>query len=204
MRAKFIGNDIDNITSEDILDKETLDHFWRADNMEETLLWEYADEYNIDHSELEDNEEFKESQEFRDYFEEWMDYRTENVIQKFKYEIIDDNNNIPIWRHMSVKENWIDHLNNYGKHLGVFWSWDESAAEAHWGHNRGLKLMIIESVVNADVVDWKQTIIVNIDPYQQVEKEIRLHKNTPLEIISLELDNKVIDPKELTQKIFMS
>lgn len=205
MRAKFVGNNIHNITPSDVLDKATLDELWNYDNMDEYIVYEYAIEYNIDYKELEDDEEFLESKELRDYFNYQMEYLCDNVIYTFENDIINHDDTIDIWRHMKVKPDWKQHLLKEGKHLGIYWSWDEHAAEPHWGYGADRSLLaVLESKVNQRYVDWKSTIINNMNPWQRDEKEVTLRRGTPIKLESLEIDGKQVEDISILNKIYLS
>ena len=65
------------------------------------------------------------------------------------------------------------------KGLGVYWSWDEDAAEAHWGYGQGSGSVeyTLKAQVQEGDIDWKGTIWANLDPsIGEDEKEIRLRK----------------------------
>lgn len=71
------------------------------------------------------------------------------------------------------------------RHPGIYWSWSEGAAEAHWGkYDQG----DIEWVIAADVpegsVNWIQTLAQNASPDYENECEITLKQNAALEIVS--------------------
>jgi GNAT superfamily N-acetyltransferase len=62
------------------------------------------------------------------------------------------------------------------KGIGVYWSWDEDAAEAHWGHfGQGFQNYTLKAQVQEKDVDWTGTMWANLDPdLGEDEKEIRL------------------------------
>jgi hypothetical protein len=96
------------------------------------------------------------------------------------------------------------------KHLGIYWSWDENAAEAHWGHSGGQNIVVlIKSSVREEYVNWNETIIANMDiSLGENEKEIQLFKNTKLKIEELYVDDEnIIDMPEngmLKTKTFLA
>lgn len=201
MRAQRVSdNSIDFITPEFV--REYFEEY--DESIEELILSNYANENNINIDDLKD-ENFVETKEFKEYYNHELLYWADNAINMFKNDVIQLDNTIPIWRELTVDKNWIDHLNSRGKHLGIYWSWDKDAVEAHWGHNtKQKKKYVIESIINANHVDWKNTILLNMDPtLGKDEKEIRLYKNTPLEIVSLEIGGKNVI-NLLTQKILLA
>ena len=160
--------------------------------------YEMQDDYSLSADDKEkilhddDDDEIMES----DRFKRWLKYDVEYRIDNFMYEIkdyINANGIINIWRKMTVDDNWIKRLPTSGNRLGIFWSFDENAAEAHWGGNETNKITI-ESEISQEYVNWDETIKLNIDPsIGEVEKEIRLFKNTPIIIKSLSINNEFVN-----------
>ena len=62
------------------------------------------------------------------------------------------------------------------KGIGIYWSWDEGTAEAHWGRfGNGAVEVLLRAQVSENDVDWEGTIIANLDPsLGEDEQEIRL------------------------------
>ena len=107
-----------------------------------------------------------------------------------------------IYRVITVDNNWLEHLKTKGKHLGIFWSWDEETAEAHQGdRNKPNEAHITCEIKNTDV-NWLETIRLNTHPYNNEEKEIRLFKGTPLKITNLLINNINIDDNTVCSKTF--
>lgn len=165
----------------------------------------------ISDNDLDDNNEseIEDSTEFNEYIE---DILKDNFIE-FKetiYDIIDDNTDkIKIYRSIRVDDNWLNHLKTQGKRLGIYWSWDYDGAESHWGDFNKKNEVVIESEINEKYINWEETIYQNIHPNYQEEKEIRLFKNTPIIIKSIQFNdnsnddgNKEIDITEIKNKIF--
>ena len=71
--------------------------------------------------------------------------------------------------------------------IGVYWTWDEDAAEAHWGQGTGYRVKFAAEI-NADIVDWDTSIMCNLDPsLGEDEKEIRLFDGASFEILGYEV-----------------
>ena len=140
-----------------------------------------------------------------DRFKKWLDYEVEYKISDFIYNIkkyINPNGMIGIWREMTVDDEWIKRLSSSGNRLGEYWSFDDKAAEAHWGGNE-TNSIAIESQINQEYVDWTRTIYANINPTTgESEKEITLFKNTPIKIKSLSINDKFMDISSIENKIF--
>jgi hypothetical protein len=62
------------------------------------------------------------------------------------------------------------------KKIGIFWSWDENSAEAHWGSfGPGTEEILLQARVGKDDIDWEGTFEANMDPATgEEEREIRL------------------------------
>ena len=152
-----------------------------------------------------DKDEIEESEDFKNWFKYELQYRYDDVIDKLN-DVISSNNTIDIWRMMTVDDNWINNLHQKGKHLGIYWSWDENSAEAHWG-NSGQRITLNSNVREA-YVNWVDTIQLNMDiSLGEEEKEIRLFKNTPIKIIEMMDENnhnllELPEYKQITEKTF--
>ena len=80
----------------------------------------------------------------------------------------------------------------------------ENSAEAHWGYGENEKEAVITARVNEEYVNWKETFELNIMQTTGDEDEIRLFKNTPLEIISITIEDEEIDLELLGNKTFIT
>jgi hypothetical protein len=159
---------------------------------------EYKSTFMYDESIEED--EFNEEQ-FKNWLYMDVKYKIENFLDKMQYNYI-KNHSIKIYRAMKVDENYLEHFFKDGKRLGIYWAYEENNAEAHWGvYNKPVDV-IFESIVNETKVNWFETISLNIDPNFENEKEIRLFKNTPLKIISMELNGEKINIDKLKNRVF--
>jgi hypothetical protein len=201
MKAKFIYETaFVNIQKEDIINKDTLGIWTQNDFNRQLFMYSYAQENNLNPEEMDEDEWIQ-----TEKAEKWIEYEIESrfydTLNKFRYEII-DGPKISIWRKMTVPNNWLEHLQKEGNRLGIHWSWDPDEAEEHWGYDESKDLVLIESVVNIDYINWSDTIRLNMDPTSEDEKEIRLFKNTPLQIISLQINEKDINIMSIKNKIF--
>jgi len=190
---------VQDVKKEDIFSKDYDENIrnYVADN--EAMAYAYKYENNIEgeDSEIVETEDFK----------KWMEYELENRFNeiKFKLENLSKNGLIKIWREMTVKDNWFEHLQKQGNRLGIYWSYDKNAAEPHWGYNNEEKTIdvLIESSVNVKYINWLDTIKAHMMiSTGDEEKEIRLFKNTPLKIERLWIDLEEKDISSLKNKIF--
>jgi len=201
MRARFLNEmSISSIKLEDVVNKKMIDEWLLDDFTEEILLYSYAEEHGLDPDILIKND-FIESVEFKKWGLYELELKFYEIQNKFNYEIIEEDM-IPIWRMISAKKHWLYHLENEGKRLGIYWTWDKAAAEPHWGYDSNISKFLIESEVHAKHINWIQTIKANMHPSYEEEKEITLYKNTPLNIISIEKDGGELDISNIKNKIF--
>lgn len=148
----------------------------------------------------EDEDEIMETERFKEWLKYEVEAKIENVIDEISDYIKGDL--ITIWRVMTVDDNWIKNLASTGMRLGKYWSFEEDAAEAHWGGNQG-NTVRIQTTIKEKYIDWQQTIEANIDPnIGEDEKEITLFKNTPITIQGLEVNGKEMNIEPIKNKIF--
>jgi hypothetical protein len=109
-----------------------------------------------------------------------------NFSQNLQNILHNNNNKIPIFRALTINDNFFHHLQNtQSPKLGIYWSWDKYSAEAHNGDFKKPKLILIHSEINESDVDWKSTFMANTHTSLDTEKEITLYKNTPLQILAI-------------------
>jgi len=70
--------------------------------------------------------------------------------------------------------------------VGIYWSWEESVAEAHWGaYQAGYREYLIVGEVDIDNVNWIETMYANSDLSSAEEREIRLILGSPVDVIEI-------------------
>jgi hypothetical protein len=96
---------------------------------------------------------------------------------------------LTIWRQVTLKD--LNALKTKG--IGIYWAYEESAAEAHWGDfSQGSSKFTIEAQVNEDSVDWESTMYANLNPSTgEDEKELTLKEGAPLKITRWKGDDGV-------------
>jgi hypothetical protein len=186
---------------EELLSDKSMKKFIDGDqDYVENVLSFYMQENEL---EDEDEDEITETEDFIEFLRSELKQNLDNVSDSISGKIDNITHKITLYRVMTVDSNWIAHLKNQGKRLGIYWSWDADAAEAHWGdHNK--KAVKIEIDIDEKYVNWKETLELNIHPNYMDEKEIRLYKNTQIKIKSILLDNTKIDISILGDKIFFA
>jgi hypothetical protein len=110
--------------------------------------------------------------EFKSKLKYWAIDRVEeaywNIEQKMK------GDTIRVYRVITAPPDWTPG----DRHLGIYWSWDEHAAEAHWGEfgTGHVKWRLIADVTSRQI-DWVSTLAANGSPDLENEKEITLREN---------------------------
>jgi 2'-5' RNA ligase len=177
---------IQSIDYTDIITPEYIKEVEMSDNYERYIEY-YQYEENMVHV---DKEEIEKTENFKKWFTYELSVRYEDVVDNIINKIKPDGT-IDIWRRITVDDIWVNHLIEAGKHLGIYWSWDENAAEAHWGDAAKKGDALIKSSIKEEYIDWKNTIYANMDlSLGEDEKEIRLFKNTSLKIEELTIDGQ--------------
>lgn len=127
--------------------------------------------------------EIAETSDFLNWLEEDLKYKYDDFMRLFK-NLKNPDNSVTIYRIMKVKESWKKKLlKNEQINLGIYWSYEEDAAEAHWGHNISDTIEVfIEARVDFDKINWYQTMFANLQPSTGDEKEIRLPKDVVLNV----------------------
>jgi hypothetical protein len=140
-----------------------------------------------------DKEEIEKTEDFKNWFKYELNYRYDEAVERITSKLKPDGT-IDIWRRITVddEENrWISHLADAGKHLGIYWSWDERSAEAHWGDSTKNSDALIKSTIKEEYIDWRNTLYANMDmSLGEDEREITLFKNTSLKIEELYIDGE--------------
>jgi hypothetical protein len=190
-----------SFSNDDILSDKYIKDFINRDDLSNDLLDLFIEYDNLD----EDNkEEIEESEDYYNFIKNELERNLENAKENI-YDKIDYNTDkITIYRAITVDDNWIQHLVTQGKRLGIYWSWDKSGADAHWGYNSNKKTAVVKIEIDEKYIDWVNTLQMNMHPNYTHEKEIRLFKNTKIKIKSIKIDDVKIDISKLKNKVFYS
>lgn len=186
-----------DFNEENILTDKYIKNIIHSHDGIQNIMYEYISSEGLDED---DSDAIKDSEEFFQYIKQGLQIKLEDLWYDIN-ERIDKYGYIEIYRAMSVDDNWIEHLQKQGKRLGIYWSWDINRAEAHWGFNHQ-KEVILTAIINEKYINWKETFELNLDLSLADEKEIRLYKNTPLEITNINIDGEDLDIDILKNKTF--
>lgn len=189
----LVEKSINDIELSDIINSKTMDHYLDDTFNNELLMHSYANEMGLDPEELGDSDDWSKTEDARDFIRYEIQNLAEETIYKFKYGIIGNKKEIPIWRAITVPKDWISHLEREGMRLGHYWSYDPDGAETHWGDYSRSHTAIIESSIKEEYIDWVDTIRLNMSPISSGEREIRLFKNTPLKVNRIWIDGEEVE-----------
>jgi hypothetical protein len=209
MQKQFIVNKIRKYLNEasfhdfdndDILTNEFIKDYIINGDSDLYLHW-YMSEYDLEN---EDDDVVSNSPEYfsfiKNELERHLEDAKENIYDKIDY----NSGNITLYRAITVDDNWLNHLKTQGKRLGIYWSWDDGAADTHWGDYSKKNVAVIEIEINEKYIDWKTTLEMNMNPNYTDEKEIRLFKNTPIKLKSIKINDTEVDISNLSNKTFYS
>ena len=201
---KLIREELDRIMANDIVNMKFIGQF---SDQEEFLFNQYT--YEGDNSTDMDYDEFIEDETRMKDFNEWMIYDFEYRFNKYKdtYQTLFRNGGgkMTLFREMYVPNEWIKSLQNANAKLGIYWSYEEDAAESHWGYGSGIKVLLQTSVKD-EQIDWEGTFEANLHPsIGEDEKEIRLKENEKIPLDALWVKDKEIKlNKKIKSNIYLA
>jgi tRNA nucleotidyltransferase/poly(A) polymerase len=191
---------IKQINYDDVITPEYIRQIEMSDNYERFIESYQYEENMVDV----DKEEIEKTEDFKNWFKYELSARYDDAVERITNNLKPDGT-IDIWRRITVddEENrWISHLADAGKHLGIYWSWDERSAEAHWGDTTKSSNALIKSSIKEEYIDWRNTLYANMDmSLGEDEREITLFKNTSLKIEELYIDNKDVMTSDFASAI---
>jgi hypothetical protein len=77
-----------------------------------------------------------------------------------------------------------------GRHPGIYWAWDKDIAEAYWAEgSAGQVEWLMTANIPESSIDWMTTVLMNAHPEFEVEQEIRLLANAPVDGLRAERVN---------------
>lgn len=177
--------------------------------------YDFATEVDL---ESENYDEFVENEEeYKQHIEEFCQFvisdlkqRVENVESRIK-KYINLNGLLTIYRAIAVGDNYIEHLETQGKHVGIYWTMDTIGADVyerpdirHPDYDYKMTI-IMTSQVHEDHVNWDDTLRLQLHAgIGETELEIRLFKGTPLRILNIEEqhDGNDLDISSIESKTF--
>ncbi len=176
----------------------------KASKWIENVMLKYFNENNNDNKDFESfwvDEEFVESKIY--YFLEYLRGCVyEDGLLDGLIDIIKSNEDIIIYRAISVNQVWLDlflNKENEEVHVGEYWSWSEDGAYPYFGDKDKKKhIVYMKCSVNKQDVDIYTTFYQNLS-YSE-EKEITLFPNTPLELLSITIDGEEVDLSNFKNK----
>ena len=142
----------------------------------------------------EEGEDPSESEQFK----KWLPLYLENLVGEAEDRIFNNasaqDGKILVWRVIAAPSDWIQ-KGIFERSLGIFWSWSEGSAEAHWA-GAGVEYLIASSISPKDV-DWIDTLATNADTSQEEEREIRVNEGTPMPILGVAVTGRGVKTQRL-------
>ncbi len=113
------------------------------------------------------------NREFALFFEDRIGDAEASIGDRFR------NNKLPVFRVITAPLDWKPDLN---MHPGIYWSWDEKSAQAHWGsYQNGDVEWMLRGHVDHDDINWVTTLAMNASLSYADEREIRLNEGVWVE-----------------------
>ncbi len=150
---------------------EMVDNYYLRDTDPD---YEYPDDFDDNKTKVDHNTE-----EFKKWFSDWVEERYSEPEYEISSKIKDGK--ITLYRCITAPKDWKP---TPDRHIGIYWSWSESAADAHWGDfSDGNVSWIIKGEVPVEYIDWVVTLAMNASPSYDEEKEVRLKDNAPVTLL---------------------
>jgi hypothetical protein len=187
------------------------DHFFEkwyeeykdSDNFED-YMWYSMDEDIEEHKEENPHlteEELKqwECKELKEKARDWFLSHLEDWENQLDSKCTYDNDHIYVYRSITVlnPNEFIENLKNgiYSNGyngLGIFWSWDESKAESHWGSfSDGEIDILLKAKVHRSFIDCDTSLILNFSPSLGLdEAEFQLMEGNEIYLLSIEFNGE--------------
>ena len=171
-----------------IVEDSMLDLSDAADEAERALLTQL--QYNSSNvrydyqiaNDLEPHEDDDE-EAFSEWLENYVDERVSSIAYYLQNRFTIEGGEIVLYRKLTAPTDWVEQGGLTSRGLGEYWSWDEHAAEAHWGEfKEGTdEYLMVGSALQRDI-DWVTTIVANIDPAYEDEREIKMKDNSTVKL----------------------
>lgn len=146
--------------------------------LQDMYLERYYDEDSEEYDELQGAdpyELFTENENFNKFVKAYFYRDATYAVNEISSKI--DGDTISVYRVITAPKDW----NPEAQPLGIYWSWDARAAEAHWMENHSHEYTI-SGDVHVDNVEWALSIALNIHPSLGDEREIRVVEGSPVVI----------------------
>lgn len=148
--------------------------------------YHYGEDYPVDDADVHPEAEAR----FQEWLAEWTEARVHTavgeIVNGMQYNSHAHLNGIVIHRVIKATEDFPSQIDVRG--LGEYWSWDEHAAEAHWGGDGDIVYHIV-GLVDPKHVDWEHSLFQNAHPSYEHEAELYIPEGSPIELYRLLLGN---------------
>lgn len=124
------------------------------------------------------------------YFIESFNESIQDMLWTIKHSMDKNDGLIDVWR--SIQFNKGDYDDVYdaiikGHHggVGVYWSWEENAADAHWGS--GGTEITLHGQVRPEDIEWEETLRKNVYDLKD-EKELEIGQNAAIKLVGMAVE----------------
>ncbi len=137
--------------------------------------------YNIEHG----NPEYDDIED-TEHYEAWLKEKIEELIFDAAGTlrgVTMEDGEIMLYRVITAPPDWVQQGGLSTRPLGEYWSWEEGAAEAHWGSfDSDHEQYLLVASANPKSVDWTKSIYANADPSAEDEKEVAVLPGTKVRL----------------------
>lgn len=159
---------------------QALGYIWHDGSISDEQMLQY---YGDENSDVDTSDpRVGKSRALRRWFRYHFTDRIESVYWDIEQRV--QNGQLPVYREITAPVNWQPDPN---RHPGNYWSWDEHAAEAHWGSfkNGDVKWLLVgQATLNQ--IDWVGTLAKNASYDYESEKEIQLKPGARVALVRWE------------------
>lgn len=167
----------------------------------ETYYYYSDDKYDEDGYEI-DEDDFWGNVDNINGFERFVNGGVEQDLLELYYFLskYEKDEYLNIYRAIDVNQIWLDlflNKQNQEVHLGEYWAYDKDMTDIYWGGLKKHRVEFHTKVLQTDI-NWWGTYWANL--LHPEEYEINLFPNTPLELISITIDDKEVDLSNFKNK----
>lgn len=124
------------------------------------------------------------------HYQEWLKEYTEDrigeAVEYMASSFTMQDGEIVLFRMITAPENWVEQGGLTTRPLGIFWSWDEHAAESHWGeYSSDHQEYLLVASARVQDIDWATSIFANANPSYESEREVRLNDGTTVKFLNV-------------------
>jgi len=189
-------NKINNAVNIDDAIKEAVEYFIDTEKM--MMMSRYSWDRGVDEEAI-DLEDEATREDYEEYVTAYASDRVDDALTELCWSIDEEEGRVSIWRSLTVPADFLDN-GIRDRPLGIYWSFNEDAAESHWGNFSDDRLeIVLHAVADINDIDWQTSLELNA--HSEEEKELRLKPTAIVHVISATWT--AIDPKEPARTVLL-